>query len=435
MNDSGKLPVVILSGFLGAGKTTLLKRILTNTQGLKVAVIVNDMAELNVDGQDLLADIVQAEATMVEMTNGCICCTLRGDLLEQVRELASSSRYDLLVIESTGISEPIGVVATFSFVDEQGFSLNQLSYIDCLVTVLNTPQFFLQLSSLDSLQDQAIGQELEDDQRTIADLLAAQVECANVLVLNRVDEIAHPVAEVKAIEAILTRLNPRAKLIQARHCQFDLKEILDTHLFEEAAMQEFPSWAGELASVGDGNYTTETEEYGVSSFVYRAHRPIHSQRLASALEDFPDGILRIKGFCWFANRPHNVCFWSQAGPALNLEVKGSWWADTPKDQWPRQSDSLDWIQAHWKEPWGDRRQELVIIGVELDPQQVARFLDATLLTDSELELGVDVWRNLEDPFGISESPSTDDRPPIDSQHGWISLAQRPDSGAVIAGAR
>jgi G3E family GTPase len=390
-----RLPVTVLSGFLGAGKTTVLNHVLHNREGLRVAVIVNDMSEVNIDARLVReggATLSRTEEKLVEMTNGCICCTLREDLLLEVERLAKEGRFDYLLIESTGISEPLPVAETFTFEDEAGQHLSEFARLDTLVTVVDAHNFMQDFGSGEDLQERGLGVSAEDE-RSIVHLLVDQVEFADVLLINKIDLVDEDT--LNRLEALLRKLNPSAKLLRLERGQVPLTEIINTGLFNFAVAALSPEWLKEER----GSHVPETEEYGISSFVYRARRPFHPLRLVEAVEsDLLQNILRSKGFIWLATRHNEVGIWSQAGEVVSLEYGGIWWAASPRDEYPTDPDLLAEITSWMEGEYGDRRQELVIIGQELDRARVTTALDSCLLTEQEMQLGWQVWREFEDPL-------------------------------------
>lgn len=392
-----KLPVTVLSGFLGSGKTTLMNHVLNNRQGLRVAVIVNDMSEVNIDA-DLIrnggADLSRTDETLVEMTNGCICCTLRDDLLKEVSRLAHDGRFDYLLIESTGISEPLPVAATFDFRDENGTSLGDVARLDTMVTVVDAVNLLRDYASHDFLRDR--GESLgDDDKRTLVDLLVDQIEFADVIVLNKAAD-ASPMQRETARQ-ILIALNPGADIIETSFSKVPLDKILNTGRFDFEKAQQHPVWFKEL--YGFASHVPETEEYGVSNFVYRARRPFDPQKFHAFITSSWPGVIRTKGHFWLATRPQWVGELSQAGAIVRNEAMGFWWAAIPQERWPEHPEWRAAIAKNWSDVWGDRRQEIVFIGTGMDAAELTRRLDACLVaTTGKDEMNVAAWAELRDPF-------------------------------------
>lgn len=387
-----KIPVTVLSGYLGAGKTTIMNHVLNNRDGLKVAVIVNDLSELNIDAS-LIQDgggLSRTDEKLVEMSNGCICCTLREDLLKEVEKLAKENRFDYILIESTGVGEPVPVAQTFTYIDEeQGIDLTQFCKLDCMVTVVDAYRFWHDYSSGETLleRSQAVG---EDDTREVVDLLIDQIEFCDVLILNKCDLVAE--AELAELEGVLRTLQPRAKFIRTSKGQVDPKEILNTSLFDFDEASKSAGWIKEMEAPA---HTPETEEYGISSFVYERAKPFHPQRLMQWMEEWPEEIVRAKGMVWLATRNQFAQSLSQAGPSIQFGPAGQWVAALSEAEREAVLEEEQELAAAWHEEYGDRMNKVVFIGIEMDRQKLVDSLDSCLLSDEELKLD---WNAFTDDF-------------------------------------
>ena len=394
-NNFNRLPVTVLSGFLGAGKTTVLSHILNNRENKKVAVIVNDMSEINIDASMVNNEVSlnHSEEKLVEMSNGCICCTLREDLLLEVNKLAKDKKFDYLVIESTGISEPLPVAETFTFADEKGVSLSDVARLDTMVTVVDAFNFLKDYDDAKYLQD--TGESLgEDDERSVADLLVDQVEFSDVILISKIDLVDQ--SDLHKLKGILRSLNTTAKIIPITKGQVEIDDVLNTGLFNFDKAQEAPGWLKEMR----GDHTPETEEYGISSFTFVARRPFYPDKFYEFVHNTNKfgKLIRSKGYFWLGSRLEYAGQWSQAGGIARYGFAGMFWKSVPKQNWPTDEESLKIIKQNWEEPFGDMRQELVFIGQGLDKEAMIGALENCLVTEDDLLKGEEFWTTLNDPF-------------------------------------
>lgn len=392
-HDERRIPVAIISGFLGAGKTTLIDRILNNPGNRRIAVIVNDLGEYSAESRFLDGASLRHHKGVIELKNGCICCSLRDELAERISQIAKSDQFDYVLVEATGISEPMPVAAGFFADDEQGNALEDIVRVDATITVVDAHNFPLDYEKSDTLRERRIALDQADD-RSVSDVLAEQVEFANIIVINKADLVDE--IELRRLEAILHQLNPKAKLVRATHGMVPMEILLDTQTFDFDEASQSSGWQRALI----GKKTPPATEFDLASFVYRARRPFHPGRLWDVLQESMPGVLRVKGFFWLASRHNHAGIWSQAGRAFRDDLAGRWWASLPREEWPDEPVAQEEINRLHEEPYGDRRQELVFIGVGMDRSLIEARLDQCLLDDVEMQLGQHGWESFADPFSV-----------------------------------
>ena len=397
--SSDRLPVTVLSGFLGAGKTTVLSHILNNRENKKVAVIVNDISEINIDASLIKNEVSlnRSEEKLVEMSNGCICCTLREDLLLEINKLAEEKKFDYLVIEATGISEPLPVAETFTFEDEKGISLSNTAKLDTMVTVVDAVNFIKDYDEAKYLKE--TGESLgDDDERSVADLLIDQIEFADVILLSKTDLVKK--GDISKLKAIIKTLNTEAEIIPIKNGNVEIEKVLNTNLFDFQKAKQAPGWLKEMR----GEHVPETEEYGISSFSYTARRPFYPDKFFNFVHNLGKygKLIRSKGYFWLGSRLEYAGQWSQAGGIAHYGYGGMFWRAVPQSKWPTDKQTLDYIRSIWEEPFGDMRQELIFIGQKLDKDAMIKALDECLVTPEDLNKGEEFWTNLNDPFPLWE---------------------------------
>lgn len=392
-DERKRLPVAIISGFLGAGKTTVIERILNNRDKRRIAVVVNDLGEHGAEPRLLKGHGLRHHENVIRLDNGCICCSLRDELAARISEIAKSDQFDYVLVESTGISEPLPVAAGFFAEDELGQQLEDVVRVDAMITVVDALNFPLDFEKSDTLRERRIALDGADD-RSVADVLAEQVEFANIVVVNKSDLVEE--VDLRRLEALLHQLNPKARLVRATHGMIPLELLLDTNAFDFEEASQSSGWQRALI----GKKTPPAAEFDLGSFVYRARRPFHPGRLWDVLQESLPGVLRVKGFFWLASRHNHAGIWSQAGRAFRDDLAGRWWASLPRDEWPDEPVAQEEIHRLHEEPYGDRRQELVFIGAGMDRTLIEARLDECLLDDVEMQLGQLGWEGFADPFSV-----------------------------------